>query len=148
MKKLVFTISLLTGFIPLFAQTSDAEKEVRLLEQLEVKAVLAKDSITLLKLWDKEFLVNAPNNTINAGGATTLDRPVLRQQRASFTRETELVRIYENLAIAMGSETVTPIDASSGNQAQVVKRRYTNIWQKKGGEWKLIARHANVICNP
>jgi ketosteroid isomerase-like protein len=29
---------------------------------------------------------------------------------------------------------------------QTVKRRYTNIWMKKDGNWKLVARHANVIC--
>jgi hypothetical protein len=29
---------------------------------------------------------------------------------------------------------------------QTVYRRYTHIWQKKEGIWKLLARHANRIC--
>ncbi len=46
------------------------ELEIRKLEQMEVQAVLKKDTITLLKLWDKEYVVNAPDNKINFAGKT------------------------------------------------------------------------------
>ena len=127
------------------AQGNGTEAEIRRLEQLEVQAVLQKDSAMLLKLWDAKYTVNAPDNHINFAGKTTLDRPVLRQARSSFTREVEYVTVKETFAFSMGSETVIPNDSQS-KPGQPVKRRFTNIWEKQPTGWKLVGRHANVIC--
>lgn len=141
MKKITATAVLAFSFFQVFAQNEAIEAEIRKLEEMEVKAVLAKDSATLLKLWDAAYVVNAPDNTINFAGKTTLDRPVMRATRSSFTRNVEEVIIRESVVITMGSEIVTP---AAGQQT--IKRRYTNVWMKTGNTWKLIARHANIIC--
>lgn len=127
------------GAFPILAQNIEAE--IKNLEQQEVEAVLKRDTVMLLKLWDKEYVVNAPDNKVNFAGKTTLDRPVLNRSRASFTREVEHVIIRGDVVFSMGNETVTLTE----NQ-KVVKRRYTNIWMKQDGAWKLMARHANIIC--
>jgi ketosteroid isomerase-like protein len=144
MKKALITLSFVFYTCLLSAQDKTIEAEIRNLEQQEVQAVLKKDTVMLLKLWDKDYVVNAPDNMINFAGKTTLDRPVLKRPRVSFTRDVEHVIIRGDVVFAMGSETVVP-----GDQAQAqkpVKRRYTNIWIKKDGVWKLMARHANIIC--
>jgi ketosteroid isomerase-like protein len=141
MKRALFTTLFLLSLFFLVAQDRDIETEIKDLEQLEVQAVLQKDTVMLLKLWAKDYVVNAPDNTINFAGKNTLDRPVLKRPRVSFTRSVEQVIIRGDVVMAMGSETVVP----SGDQ-QPVKRRYTNIWMKQEGMWKLIGRHANVIC--
>ncbi len=145
MKKLVFTLLCIVSVCQIFAQEQDTESEIRKLEQMEVQAILAKDTITLLKLWDKDYVVNAPDNKINFAGKTTLDRPVLRNSRTSFTRDVEQIIIRGNTVFSMGSETVVPT-GNQPNSQQTIKRRYTNIWMKQEGAWKLVARHANVIC--
>jgi ketosteroid isomerase-like protein len=145
MEKLALILLCTVLISPLFAQNHDIEAEIKLLEQMEVQAILKKDTVTLLKLWDADYVVNAPDNKINFAGRTTLDRPVLRRARTSFTREVEEIIVRENTVFSMGSETVTPSERQTGPQ-QIVKRRYTNIWMKKDGAWKLMARHANVIC--
>lgn len=145
MKKLVFTFSCLVCVCQVFAQEQDTESEIRKLEQMEVQAILSKDTTTLLKLWDKDYVVNAPDNKVNFAGKTTLDRPVLRNSRTSFTRDVEQIIIRGNTVFSMGSETVVPT-GNLPNAQQPVKRRYTNIWMKQDGAWKLVARHANVIC--
>ena len=78
-------------------------------------------------------------------GKTTLDRPVLKKARTSFSRETEQVIVRGDIVFAMGSETVVPAEDQL-KPGQTIKRRYTNIWMKKEGMWKLVARHASVIC--
>jgi hypothetical protein len=45
----------------------------------------------------------------------------------------------------MGRETVVP-KGNSPNAGNTINRRYTNIWMKRSGKWRLIARHASVIC--
>jgi ketosteroid isomerase-like protein len=145
MKKMLLILTCLCCTYQMFAQDADIEAEIRKLEQMEVQAILKKDTVTLLKLWDKDYVVNAPDNKINFAGRTTLDRPVLRRSRTSLTREVEQVIIRGNTVFAMGNETVVPTDGQTDTQ-QPVKRRYTNIWMKHDGAWKLVARHANIIC--
>lgn len=142
MKKLILVLSLFLFAFALIAQNKSIEDEIRALEQMEVQAVLKKDTVTLLKLWDKDYVVNAPDNKINFAGRNTLDRPVLQRSRTSFSREIEHIIVRDNVVFSMGNETVNP------GGSQIVKRRYTNIWMKQEGGWKLMARHANVICNP
>lgn len=145
MKKTTITLALFFCVTCLYAQNHDIEAEIRKLEQIEVQAVLSRDTTTLLKLWDKNFIVNSPENVIVVAGKTTVDRPFLKKPRTSFTREVEKVTIRGAFAFSMGSETVVPA-GDQPNSGQIVKRRYTNIWEKQDNGWKLVARHANVIC--
>ncbi|HTE32262.1 MAG TPA: nuclear transport factor 2 family protein [Chryseolinea sp.] len=147
MKKLIIACSLLFYAGCLYAQNKEIETEIRALEQTEVQAVLKKDTVTLLKLWDKDYVVNSPENRVVFAGTTTVDRPVMKKARTSFTREVEQVIIRGDIVISMGGETVTPA-GDEPQTGQTVKRRYTNIWMKQATGWKLIARHANVICQP
>lgn len=145
MKKVTIVFVLLCYTAFLHSQDKNVENEIRALEQTEVKAVLEKDSATLLKLWDNNYVVNSPENVVVFPGKTTLDRPVLKQSRTSFTREVEHVIVRGDVIFSMGNETV--IRKSDDNASeQTIKRRYTNTWMKKNGTWKLVARHANVIC--
>lgn len=129
----------------LYAQDQHVKNEIRNLEQAEVKAVLEKDSVMLLKLWDKDYVVNSPDNVVVFPGKSTLDRPVLKRSKISFTREVEQIIIKGDVVFSMGNETVMP-SADDKSTGQTIKRRYTNIWMKQGDMWKLVARHANVIC--
>ena len=123
----------------------DTKAEISRLEQLEVRAVVARDAATLERLWGMQYVVNNPNNQIILAKPDPLDRPVLRQSRISFDREIEHITVLDDLAISMGSETVVP-GADSLSSGKTVRRRYTNIWKKLDGQWKLVARHANEIC--
>lgn len=145
MKKFFITLTSTLISISLFAQDKEIETEIRNLEQMEVKAILAKDSATLLKLWDSAYVVNSPANVIVFAGKTTLDRPVLTRERTTFTRDVEQIIVRDGIAISMGNETVVPVGDQT-SPAQTIKRRYTNVWMRKNDQWKLIARHANVIC--
>lgn len=145
MKTLILAFAAVFYIDNLYAQDKETEAQIRLLEQREVQAILQKDTVTLLKLWDAGYIVNSPDNVIYFAGKTTLDRPVLKRARTSFRREIEHVTIKGNFAFSMGSETVVPLDEQQPS-GQIVKRRFTNIWEKQSNEWKLVGRHANVIC--
>jgi ketosteroid isomerase-like protein len=64
---------------------------------------------------------------------------------ASFERVAEFVALRGDVAIVMGREVVVP-KAPSADAGRTLHRRYTNIWMKTAGGWKLAARHANVIA--
>ena len=54
----------------LYAQNQAKEAEIGKLEQMQVKAVLSRDTTSLLKLWYKNFIVNSPENVIVLAGKT------------------------------------------------------------------------------
>jgi hypothetical protein len=146
MKAILILISLTVYVANLCAQSEDTESTVRNLEQKEVRAVLARDTETLKQLWDRNYVVNNPENKIVLANADPVDRPVLKKPRTSFTREVEYITVRGNVVISMGNETILPA-GDLPKSGQTVKRRYTNIWMKIEGNWKLVARHANEICS-
>lgn len=126
-----------------YAQTA-AEMEIRKLEDEQREAFQNKDTAVLFKLFSPNFVVNAPTNRI-----TTLKELMqLMKQGAvdmeKFERITERVTFINDIAIAMGNETLHPT-GKMPNAGKTVKRRYTNIWMKNEGSWQLVARQSTII---
>ena len=130
-------------FVTTYAQTPD-EIEIRKLEDAQRQAFLKKDTATLFKLFSPNFIVNAPTNKI-----TTFQElmQLMRQGKVDmevFERITEKVTFNNNIAIAMGNETLHPT-GKMPNAGKTVKRRYTNIWMKNKERWQLVARQSTII---
>jgi hypothetical protein len=125
--------------------TPGDDAAIRTLEEQERLAVLNQDVQTLQRLWAEEFMVNSPFNQISPNQAIVVD--LMRQgliHYSSFDRTIEQLRIARNVAIVMGAETIQPA-ANAPMAGQTVRRRFTHIWQRNAGTWRLIARHANNI---
>jgi ketosteroid isomerase-like protein len=129
------------------AQSRTSEEDaVRSLDDQERMAALKRDVTALERLWSDQFTVNAPNNEVVVGRRAVLDTFVRSGiiNFLSFERKIEFVRVDGGFAIVMGAEVVRPAaDAPMGGQT--INRRFTNIWKKEAGTWRLFARHANVI---
>ncbi len=127
------------------SRTSD-EETVRSLDNQERIAALRRDVPALERLWADQFTVNAPNNQVVIGKRAVLETYVHRGiiNFSSFERQVEFIRVDGDFAFIMGAETVRPI-GSAPVGGQTVHRRFTNIWKKEAGTWRLFARHANVI---
>ncbi len=146
-KSILFTILLVNASSAFVFSQSDTEKkaietEVRKLDSLHAAAVLSGDLKEMDKYWTEDFMVTNPFNEIDRAdrirtGAVTY---------ASFQRICEAVQIHENVAILMGKEIVIP-KGKSPDAGKIINRRYTNIWMKINGHWRLVARHASVICS-
>jgi len=122
-------------------QKAAIEQEIRKLDLAHAAAILRGDLAALDKLWTEDFIVNNPFNEIDKAnrirsGAVTY---------SSFVREPEAITIHGNTVIVMGRETAVP-KGDSPDAGKTIKRRYTNIWMKREGRWRLVARHASVIC--
>src|SRR5215217_3440285 len=122
-------------------QKAAVEREITRLDLAHADAILRGDLAALDKLWTTDFKVNNPFNEIDKAdrirtGAVTY---------ASFLRVPESVLVHGDTVIVMGREEVVP-KGSSPDAGKTINRRYTNIWMKRSGKWRLIARHASVIC--
>ena len=126
------------------------EQRVRTLDNEERLAALQRDIPALERLWSEHLSVNAPNNQVVAGRHAVLDAFVHSGviNFATFERHIEFLRVDGPFVIIMGLETVQPSsDAPSAGlvAGQTIGRRFTNIWKKEEGTWRLFVRHANVI---
>jgi ketosteroid isomerase-like protein len=122
-------------------QKAAIEQEIRKLDAAHADAVLRGDLAAMDKIWTTDFKVNNPFNEVDKAdrirtGAMTY---------SSFVREPESFQIYKDTVIVMGRERVVPKGSSPG-AGKTINRRYTNIWMKRKGAWRLVARHASVIC--
>jgi ketosteroid isomerase-like protein len=117
------------------------EQEVKKLDLEHADAVLRGDQEAMNKYWTEDFIVTNPFNEIDQ--ADRIKKGIVTY--SSFVRESEEIRVHGNTVIVMGKETVVP-KGTSPDAGKTINRRYTNIWMLREGKWRLIARHANVIC--
>ncbi|QJD79421.1 nuclear transport factor 2 family protein [Spirosoma rhododendri] len=141
---------LLTGLISQAQTRADVEKTISDLEQIGVKGILTADTSLLVRIWAPEFMVTTPRNTIALNRAA-----VFKNQKqglidySSFERVIEQMQIQENVVITMGYELfVAKHDLQEAKAGQPTKRRFTNVWLKRNGQWLQIGRHASIICVP
>jgi len=135
----MFTAGFVAGQTP--TKKAGIEKEIRTLDAAHADAVLRGDMAAMDKIWTTDFKVNNPFNEVDKAdrirnGAVTY---------ASFERTAETVLVHGDTVIVMGRETVVP-KGNSPDAGKTINRRYTNIYMKREGKWRLIARHASVIC--
>ncbi len=126
--------------------TSDqAEKAVRDLEKQEIEAILNKDLETLKKIWDPEFTVNSPLLHKLVGRDQVLamaQNDIISYEK--FERNIERVTFLDGVVITMGEETIIPQNNNPG-AGNIIKRRFTNVWHYKNGNWVETNRHAHII---
>ena len=135
------------GAVGLAQGQSRDEALVRALDDQERLAALKKDTKALERLWSDQFVGNQPNNKVVANKREVMDALV---PRSSYVRQIEFFRLDGDFAFIMGLETIVAATDAPGVglvAGQPTRRRFTNIWKKEGGTWRLYARHANVIAD-
>lgn len=149
----ILLLFFLYGPLVAHAQASNTETEIRRLEKAQCDAIVQHDTTALYKIWADDFTVNAP-----AVPGTSFRSVVLKLETAKsgirsgvidyslFETNMEEIMVFKDMVITMGNERIKPI-GNAPMAGQTVNRRYTQVWMKRKGEWKLIARHANII-NP
>ncbi len=150
MKLLFFlTLSLSINFISIAQEweTTDKEKivnQIKLLEAEQTKAILERDTITLKRIWAEEFHVNNPSNFVADRNKVIQRIESTIIEYSTYTQEPEYYGVFGDVVVVMGKETVVPIGDNPDKDKTVI-RRYTDIYKNFNGEWKEIARHANII---
>ena len=142
--RLVIGVAVDTGKSPLFT--------------LEERMEIVREETEALKNQAEIVVHGYSGLTINAArelGAQILVRGLrafsdfenefqLTSMNQQLDREIETMLFHGDTVIVMGQETVTPV-GKAPFAGQTVRRRYTHFWMKRGGDWLLTARHANVI---
>jgi ketosteroid isomerase-like protein len=148
LKNSILAIAMLLWILRLFAQadTTGLREEIRKLDMAHAKAILEGDAIALDSLMDDDITVNHPTNRIVKEKQELLNliqQGVIRY--TAFERYPDTFLFFNEMVVVMGGEIVVPAPGAP-NAGQSLKRRYTNIWMKRDGKWRLTVRHANNVC--
>lgn len=130
------------------AEVPDAalDAEIRALDHAHAEAILHGDRAALDELMADDVTVNHPTNRIvneKAELLALIDRGVIRYD--SFVRTPEKLLFFDGMVVVMGGETVVPAKGAP-NAGRTLQRRYTNVWLRRDGRWRLAVRHANNVC--
>jgi ketosteroid isomerase-like protein len=125
---------------------SALREEIRKLDLAHAGAIFKGDAAALDSLMDDDVTVNHPTNRIVKEKRELLD--LIRQgviRYTFFQRVPEIFLFFTDMAVVMGNETVVPAEGAP-NAGKTLQRRYTNVWMRRDGKWRLTVRHANNVC--
>jgi len=150
MKNIYLLILLIASCSSAIAQITDVNtkenilKQIKILEDLEAKAILESDTVALNKIWSEDYRVYNPYDLIlnKKQGLQGIKSTFIKF--SSFTREQEYFGIYYDVVFVMGKETVV-FSGENPDRGKTLLIRYTDVYKLFDGNWKIIARHANII---
>ena len=125
------------------ARNEKVEQEVIKVEDERLHAFEKADVATLDRIFDDDFKFTNVNGEIHTKAELIGD---VRSGNLKYTalHHTEVhVRIYENTAILTGRSSSTYI--ADGKEGGRTPRRYMNIYFKKNGRWRLVARQETPV---
>jgi hypothetical protein len=109
------------------------------LEREQTHAFLERDIARLDELWSDALVVNSPMNRVLEKGKVLelLGAGVIAHH--TYDVEIDAVRETDNTLVVMGSDRVTMKPDSP-----LLHRRFTNVWMREGGRWRMFARQASL----
>jgi len=147
-------ILLITLFLAIYhsanSQTNDNQDEnaiiaqIKILESEQTKVIVESDTIALAKIWAEDFHVNNPSNMIVNRSQVFQRIKSTFIRYSTYIQEPEYYGVFGDVVVVMGKETVVPI-GDNPDRDKTITRRYTDVYKNINGEWKEIARHANII---
>lgn len=147
---LVLLLAAHAALLPAAQTTSDAAT-LRDIEQQQARAAIAGDRAALERYFAPSFML------VNPSGARVTRAELLAVLTAggtppytSATYQTEDVTVRGDMAYTVGLETVVfsaNVQGMQGAQpGQTVQRRITHVWERQGGQWRLVLRHASNVA--
>lgn len=128
-----------------FTQSKAIEQEIKRLEKTATDAIVSHDTLTLFNILAKDNMVNSPNHQIANYKRTKNFIRARLIDYSLFEINLEKIQVYDQVVITMGIELLKPIGKAL-QAGQTVKRRYTHVWMRRQGAWKLVARHYSQAC--
>ena len=140
----LFLISFIIATNVAVGQSSD-ETEIKQLEKHWTELLNKGDTTSLLKIWSENYVVNNPNGKI----VTPKEIIALMKSGHKFPaveRIIEKITFNQDIAIVMGKELQQPVNMTT-NHDEWIPRRFTNVWIKTEGKWKLAARQSTQVIS-
>ena len=119
-------------------QRSSVEQAIRQLDNERIQAQIGADAVALDRIYAEDFIGVGPSGTVRTKPQVISDFTSGALKFQSIATEKVQVRVYENTAVETGLSTMVGQD-----KGKAVPRdtRFTRVWVKQRGHWRLVANH-------
>jgi ketosteroid isomerase-like protein len=126
-------------------QRSNIEQVIRQQDGERIQAQIGADAAALDRIYADDFIGVGPSGTVRTKKQVILDFTSGTLKFQSITTDEVQVRVYENTAVETGLSTMNGQD-----KGKPVPRstRFTRVWVKQQGRWRLVANHYSVQSAP
>jgi hypothetical protein len=121
--------------------------EIKRAMDYELKLVLTQDTAAMRQFYPDDMAVTNPFNQF-------IDkRKVMERVKADIIKyasyEKQIDHFHlegDHTVVVIGREIVVPtVDANRADAGKTVNRRFTEVWIRRGKDWKKVVRHANNV---
>jgi ketosteroid isomerase-like protein len=144
--------SLVIGSLLLLAAASaqsqsegGAAEEIRKVDRERIQAQVNADAAALDRIYADDFIGVGPSGTVRTKKDVLADFTSRRLKFQSITTDDVRIRVYGNAAVETGLSTMKGED---GGKVVPEENRFTRVWIRQGGRWRLVANHYSNLVKP
>src|SRR5438552_18882163 len=117
---------------------TSVEETIRKLDNERIQAQIHADATALDRIYAADFIGVGPSGTVRTKPQVLLDFTSGDLRFQSITTDDVRVRVYGNAAVETGRSTM---DGQDKGKAVPHDTRFTRVWIKQQGRWRLVANH-------
>jgi ketosteroid isomerase-like protein len=123
-------------------QNRSVEQVIRQLDHERIQAQIGANAVALDRIYADDFIGIGPSGTVRTKPQVISDFTSGNLKFQSITTEDVRVRVYGNTAVETGRSTMIGQD-----KGKTVPRdnRFTRVWIKEVGRWRLVANHYSPL---
>jgi ketosteroid isomerase-like protein len=121
-----------------------AVQEIRKVDQERIQAQVHADRVALDRIYADDFIGVGPSGTVRTKKEVLSDFTSGSLKFQSITTDDVQIRVYGNAAVETGLSTMKGQDAG---KVVPEANRFTRVWIKQGGRWRLVANHYSNLLN-
>jgi ketosteroid isomerase-like protein len=114
------------------------EQVIRKLDNERIQAQIHADAAALERIYADDFIGVGPSGTVRTKPQVISDFTSGDLKFQSITTDDVRVRVYGNAAVETGRSTM---DGQDKGKAVPHDTRFTRVWIKQQGRWRLVANH-------
>ncbi len=123
-------------------QNKSVEQVIRQLDHERIQAQIGANAVALNRIYADDFIGIGPSGTVRTKPQVISDFTSGDLKFQSITTEDVRVRVYDNTAVETGISTMIGQDKG---KAVPRDNRFTRVWIKQAGLWRLVANHYSTL---
>jgi uncharacterized protein (TIGR02246 family) len=123
-------------------QRGSVEQAIRQVDNERIQAQIHADAAALDRIYADDFIGVGPSGTVRTKPQVISDFTSGNLKFQSITTDDVQVRVYGDTAVETGRSTMNGQDKG---KAVPRDNRFTRVWVKQQGRWRLVANHYSLL---
>ena len=119
--------------------------EIQKVDRERIQAQINADAVALDRIYADDFIGIGPSGTVRTKKEVLADFTSGSLKFQSITTDDVRIRVYGDAAVETGLSTMKGQDAG---RVVPEENRFTRVWVKQGGRWRIVANHYSNLVKP